>query len=189
MKDKDVIKLFEANGAILDGHFRLSSGLHSRRYLQCALILQKPDIAQRLCEELAARFKKERIDFVVGPAMGGIVLAYEMARQLKARRAIFTERENDLMTLRRGFSIKPGERCVVAEDVVTTGGSIAEVIKLVEAAGGKVAGVVSLIDRSSGIDFGVKFETLARVKIEAYSRDACPLCKKGVPIVKPGSRR
>ena len=188
MKDKDIIKLFEANGAILEGHFRLSSGLNSQKYLQCALKLQKPDIAEKLCGELASRFKGEKIDFVVGPALGGIVLSYEMARALGAR-SIFTERENDMMTLRRGFSIKKGELGLVAEDVVTTGGSIAEVIKLVERLGGKTAGVVSLIDRSSGIDFGVKFETLAHVKIETYSQDACPLCKKGIPVVKPGSRK
>ena len=188
LKDNEILKLFEENGAFLRGHFRLSSGLHSERYLQCALILQRPDIAQALAKELASRFKGERIDFVVGPAIGGIVLSYEVARALGAR-SIFTERENDAMTLRRGFSIARGERGIVAEDVVTTGGSNAEVIKLIETLGGKTAGVVSLVDRSSGIDFGVRFETLARVSIETYSQDACPLCKKGVLVVKPGSRK
>jgi orotate phosphoribosyltransferase len=188
MKDKDVLKLFEENGAFLTGHFRLSSGLHSQRYLQCALILQRPDLTEALAKELASKFRKEKIDFVIGPALGGVVLSYEMGRQLGVR-SIFTERENDLMTLRRGFSVKAGEKGIVVEDVVTTGGSIAEVMKLIETLGGRIVGVASLIDRSKGVDFGVKFEALARVTIETYSQDSCPLCKKGIPVTKPGSRR
>ncbi len=188
MKEKDVLKLFEEKGAFLTGHFRLSSGLHSQRYLQCALALQHPEACRKLCGALTSKFKDEKIDLVAGPALGGVVLSYEMARQLGCR-SIFAERENDKMSLRRGFSVKKGERCLVVEDVVTTGGSISEVIKLMEGLGGKVAGAASLIDRSDGIDFGVRFETLARVKIEAYAQDACPLCRAGQPVIKPGSRK
>ncbi len=187
-KKEEVLKVFERRSAFLTGHFRLSSGLHSERYLQCALILQEPSLAKELCEELASRFRNDKIDVVVGPALGGVVLSYEMARQLGVR-SLFTERESEKMALRRGFSIQPGERALVVEDVVTTGGSIAEVIKLIEDLGGKVVGVAALIDRSRGIDFGVKLETLAKVPIQTYSQDSCPMCRSGVPIVKPGSRR
>jgi len=188
MTEQEVLALFEEHRAFLSGHFRLSSGLHSQRYLQCALILQRPGIAERLCAELAARLKVGPVDAVVGPALGGVVLSYELARQLGAR-SLFTERENETMTLRRGFSIAPGERVVIAEDVVTTGGSIGEVIAVVESHGGRAMAVASLIDRSEGIDFGVTFVSLAKVKIETYSQDACPLCRAGQPVVKPGSKR
>jgi orotate phosphoribosyltransferase len=186
--EREVLAIFERNNAFLTGHFRLSSGLHSQKYLQCALILQHPEIAQGLARELASRFQKDAIDFVIGPALGGVVLSYEMARQLKCR-SIYTEREDNKMALRRGFAINPGERGLIVEDVVTTGGSIAEVIKLIEGFNGKVAGIATLIDRSSGIDFGVKFGSLAKVKIETFAQDSCPLCKVGLSIVKPGSRK
>lgn len=189
MTEQEVLALFEEHHAFLSGHFRLSSGLHSRRYLQCALILERPDVAERLCTELASKLKAGKVDAVVGPALGGIVISYELARQLGAR-SLFTERENGTMTLRRGFTIVPGEQVVIAEDVVTTGGSIIEVIKAVESYGGRVTAVAALIDRSEGVvDFGVKFAALAKVRIETYAQDQCPLCRAGEPVVKPGSKK
>ncbi|MFA4980894.1 MAG: orotate phosphoribosyltransferase [Candidatus Omnitrophota bacterium] len=203
MTEKDVLKIFEDNNALLTGHFKLSSGLHSEKYLQCALVLQFPEIAQKLSEELAKKFSNlGKIDLVVGPALGGVTLAYEVARALDVR-GLFTERQEGppaaieipssragKMVLRRGFAIKAGEKALVVEDVVTTGGSTKEVIDVVKACGGVVAGVGSVIDRSSApVDFGVPFAALARVKVETYKEEACPLCKKGVPVYKPGSRK
>jgi orotate phosphoribosyltransferase len=180
--------IFNRYGAILDGHFLLSSGLHSNRYVQCALVLQHPDVATFLGAELATFFADIPIDLVVGPALGGVLVAQEVARALGVR-ALFTERERGRMTLRRGFTIEPGERVLVVEDVVTTGGSTREVIDVVTAAGGKVVGVGALIDRHTGnIDFKVPFHALLRLEIAAYIPDSCPLCQSGSPLVKPGSR-
>lgn len=196
MTEKDVLKLFETHKALLTGHFKLSSGLHSEKYLQCAILLQYPDIAEKLAKALAAKFSKDRIDLVIGPALGGVTIAYEVARALGVR-GIFAERqpqapvgEAGRMTIRRGFSVKAGERVLVAEDVITTGGSTREVMKAARDAGGIVAGVGAIIDRSSGgPEFGVPFKSLAALKIEAFAEDKCPLCKKGIPAVKPGSGR
>lgn len=188
MTEKEVLELFDKHSALLKGHFKLSSGLHSEKYLQCALILQYPHIAERLSRSLAERFSAERISVVIGPALGGITLAYEVARAIGVR-GIFTERHEGRMLLRRGFSIHSGETALVTEDVVTTGGSTKEVIGLVKNAGGIVAGVGSIIDRSDDkADFGVRFEALAKVKAQTYREEDCPLCKKGIPITKPGSR-
>jgi len=187
MNEKEVLKLFEKNNALLTGHFKLSSGLHSEKYLQCALVLQYPAVAEKLSEELAGKFSG-KIDVVVGPALGGVTLAYEVARALKVR-GLFTERQDGKMALRRGFSILKGENVLVVEDVVTTGGSTKEVIEVVKSLGGKVAGVGSIIDRSEGaIDFGAPFYSLAKIKVLSYKEGECPLCKKGVPVTKPGSR-
>lgn len=196
--EKEVIETFEKSGALLKGHFKLSSGLHSEKYLQCALVLQHPDIAERLAKALANNFSAEQIDVVIGPAIGGVTLAYETARALGVR-GLFTERhpstgsglQDGKMVLRRGFSISKGEKVLVVEDVVTTGGSTKEVIDLVRSFGGDVVGVGSIIDRSSGagIDFGAPFKPLARVAVETFAEEKCPLCKKGTPITKPGSRR
>ncbi|MDD5423418.1 MAG: orotate phosphoribosyltransferase [Candidatus Omnitrophica bacterium] len=190
MTEKDVLKIFEDNNALLTGHFKLSSGLHSEKYLQCALVLQYPEIAGKLSEELAKKFSNVgKIDLVIGPALGGVTLAYEVARALGVR-GLFTERQEGKMVLRRGFAIKAGEKALVVEDVVTTGGSTKEVIDVVKACGGVVAGVGSVIDRSSApVDFGVPFAALAKVKVETYKEEVCPLCKKGVPISRPGSRK
>jgi len=189
MREQDVMSLFEERRALLKGHFKLSSGLHSGRYLQSALVLQYPDVAERLARELAARFKSEKIDFVIGPALGGVVFSYEMARVFNAR-SLFTERENGAMILRRGFTIASGERCLAVEDVVTTGGSLKEVIALAKNSGATVIGAASLVDRSGGTaDFGVPFAALATVTVETYPQDACPLCKEGLPVTKPGSRK
>ena len=189
MTEKEVLELFEKHNALLTGHFKLSSGLHSEKYLQCALILQYPDIAERLSRALAKRFSKEKIDVVIGPALGGITLAYEVARALGVR-GIFTERHEQKMVLRRGFFIKGGEKALVTEDVVTTGGSTKEVIEVVKSLGGIVVGVGSIIDRSGGkIDFGTRFESLATIKVETFTEGVCPLCREGIAITKPGSRK
>jgi len=188
MTEKDVLKLFDKYNALLSGHFRLSSGLHSERYLQCALVLQYPDVAAKLSKALADKFRGEKIGVVIGPALGGITLAYEAARALGVR-GLFTERQDGRMVLRRGFYIAKGEKVLVVEDVITTGGSTKEVIKVVKDSGGIVVGVGSIIDRSdSPIDFGTRFETLAKIKVDTYKGGECPLCKKGIPITKPGSR-
>lgn len=188
MTEKDVLKLFDKYSALLTGHFRLSSGLHSEKYLQCALVLQHPDAAGKLAKALAGRFADTKIDVVVGPALGGITLAYEVARAVGVR-GLFTERQEGKMVLRRGFSIKEGEKVLVVEDVITTGGSTKEVIDVVKGFGGKVVGVGSIIDRSDQkARFEVPFQALARVKVETYQEAACPLCRKGMAVIKPGSR-
>ncbi len=189
MTEKDVLKVFDKYNALLTGHFKLSSGLHSEKYLQCALVLQYPEAAEMLAKELAKKFAKEKIDVVVGPALGGITIAYEMARAIGVR-GLFTERQDGKMVLRRGFSVKPGERALVVEDVITTGGSTKEVVEVVKSLGGKVVGVGSIIDRSGApVDFGARFESLAKIKIETFKEGDCPLCKSHIPITKPGSRK
>ncbi len=189
MTEKEVLELFDKYNALLAGHFRLSGGLHSEKYLQCALILQYPDAAAKLAKALAGKFTKEKIDVVIGPALGGITLAYEVARAIGVR-GVFTERQDGKMVLRRGFVVKSGEKVLVVEDVVTTGGSTKEVIEVVKNSGGKVIGVGSVIDRSdSPVDFGARFESLARIKIETFKEGDCPLCKNNIPITKPGSRK
>lgn len=189
MTEKEVLGLFEKYGALLKGHFKLSSGLHSEKYLQCALVLQYPEVAEKLSRALAGKFSKEKIDVVIGPALGGVTLAYEVARAVGVR-GLFTERQDGEMVLRRGFSISKGEKALVVEDVVTTGGSTKEVIELVKSFGASVIGVGSIIDRSNAtIDFNAPFEPLAKIEVETFQEDRCPLCKKGTPITKPGSRR
>ena len=189
MTEKEVLGIFEKYGALLNGHFKLSSGLHSEKYLQCALVLQYPDIAEELSKALAKNFSKDAVDVVIGPALGGVTLAYEVARAMGVR-GLFTERQDGKMVLRRGFSISKGEKVLVVEDVVTTGGSTKEVIDLVKSFGANVVGVGSIIDRSGiKIDFGAPFKPLAKVEVETFQEDKCPLCKRQVPITKPGSRK
>lgn len=189
MTEKEILELFKKHNALLTGHFKLSSGLHSEKYLQCALILQYPEIAGKLARTLAEKFSNEKIGVVVGPALGGVTLAYEVARAIGVR-GIFTERQEGKMVLRRGFFIKQGEKVLVTEDVITTGGSTKEVMDVVKECGGIVAGVGSIIDRSdSPIDFGVKFVSLAKVEVRTYKETECPLCKSKIPVIKPGSRR
>ena len=188
MDKKTIMDMFKKRGAFLSGHFRLSSGLHSGHYLQCALVLQHPEDAARLGKAIAAKFRKDKIDIVTGPALGGIIIAYEVARSLGVR-CIFGEREERSMKLRRGFSITPGERVLLVEDVITTGGSLKELARLIREACGNVIGTASIIDRSGGkTDFEVKFETLMTLNIETFEERDCPLCKENVPITKPGSR-
>ncbi len=187
--------LFEETAAYLHGHFRLTSGLHSSEYLQCAKVLAVPVYAERLGQELARQVEELLADtkpeVVVAPAIGGIVIGHEVAKALRAR-SLFTERDLDTndMTLRRGFEIKPGETVVVIEDVITTGGSTKEVIRVVQKLGGKVLAAGSIIDRSGGrADVGVPRVALESLRAVAYQPEDCPLCKEGVPVVKPGSLR
>ncbi|MCX5647749.1 MAG: orotate phosphoribosyltransferase [Planctomycetota bacterium] len=184
-----ILETFREAGALLEGHFLLSSGLHSPKYLQCALVLQDPARAERLCGRLARAFADDRVETVVGPAMGGILVAYELARALGAT-AIFAEREEGRMRLRRGFRIEPGQRVLLAEDVVTTGGSLREVLAIVREAEAEVVGVAALVDRTSGRDpaFGMPLTALVQLDVPTHVPEECPLCREGVPVVKPGSR-
>jgi len=186
------MKVFRETGAYLKGHFRLTSGLHSNEYLQCALVLQHPEIAERLGRELAAVLAGKGVsgcDIVVSPAVGGLIIGHEVARAVGAPRFLFTERDGGKMTLRRGFSVQPGERAVVIEDVVTTGGSTREVVEVLQEAGVHVLAAGSLIDRSGGhADVGVPRVALATLSAITYPPNDCPLCQQGIPVVKPGSR-
>lgn len=184
----NVEELFTRHGALLKGHFLLSSGLHSDRYLQCALVLAEPKAAEELGRALAATLTVKP-DMVVSPAMGGLMIGHEVARALGVRH-FFTERVDGTVLLRRGFALKPGEKVLVVEDVVTTGKSTKEVFEVIRAAGAQVAGACSIIDRSEGkAALGVPYAALWTVSVPAWTPDACPPCKAGVPAVKPGSRK
>jgi orotate phosphoribosyltransferase len=186
--ERETLALYEKTGALLRGHFRLTSGLHSDVYLQSALVLQYPEHASALGVALAEAFREAQVRTVLAPAIGGILVAHEVARALGVR-ALFTEREDGAMRLRRGFTLEPGERCLVVEDVITTGGSTREVIDCVTAAGGVVVGVGSLIDRSGGTAaFPVRRVALARIGATTWRPEECPLCRAGSRAVKPGSR-
>ena len=188
MTETEILEIFRKDSALLEGHFILSSGLHSDRYLQCALVLQHPHIAEQLCSELAAKLRDLGATVVAAPALGGVIVSHEVARALGVR-ALFTERQGGAMTLRRGFSLKAGEPVLVVEDVITTGGSTRETMTSVEQAGGKVVGVGALIDRSGGaVDLGVPMASLVTLRVQNYDPANCPLCKSGIPAVKPGSR-
>jgi orotate phosphoribosyltransferase len=188
MNSEQVLEMYKKTGALLTGHFMLSSGLHSEQYLQSALVLQQPEIATELCAALAESFKDAAIEVVIAPALGGIFVSHETARALGVR-AIFAERVNGELTLRRGFTIKPGERVLVVEDVITTGKSTKETITVVRNAGGVVVAAAVLIDRSGGkADIGVPYKSLVTLTVPAYTPDTCPLCKAGSKPVKPGSR-
>lgn len=186
--EAEVVALLQRHGALQQGHFLLSSGMHSSHYVQCALLLQYPELTARICAALAEPFRGVGVQVVVGPAVGAVVLAYETARQLGAR-ALWAERSEGKLTLRRSFRVEPGERVLVVEDVVTTGGSAREVALLAEEAGASVVGVAAVVDRSAG-NHGLRwrFEPLARLEVEAYLPPLCPLCREGLPLVKPGSR-
>lgn len=189
MTENEVKELLVETGAILEGHFLLTSGLHSKLYVEKFEVLQHPQHTETLCKELARRFKDDHIDVVVGPTTGGILIAHEVGKALGTR-AIFTERENGKMTLRRGFQIKPGERVLVVEDIVTTGGSVVEVLDVVKEHNGNAVGVALLVDRSGGkVDFGVRTEALLHLSIPTYKPEECPLCAQQVPITKRGSRK
>lgn len=188
---EEVLELFRRTGAYLNGHFRLTSGLHSPEYLQCALVLQHPEHAERLGRMLAEQVRglAPAISLVVSPAMGGLMIGHEVARALGVRH-IFTERDADRkMTLRRGFSVRTGDRAVVIEDVITTGISSLEVVELLRAHGAEVVAAGSIIDRSGGqADLQVPRAALATLAVQTWQPDACPLCQAGEPVVKPGSR-
>jgi orotate phosphoribosyltransferase len=188
-----ILELFRSTGAYLQGHFRLTSGLHSGEYLQCALVLQHPQHAERLGRLLADELRTlagREVGLVVSPALGGVVIGHEVARALGAR-FLFTERDaaTKQMALRRGFTVTPGEAAVVVEDVITTGGSTQDVVAVLRAAGAEVAAAGSIIDRSGGTaDVGVPRVALATLQVVAHQPESCPLCQAGVPVVKPGSR-
>jgi len=186
---EQVIDQFRATGALLEGHFQLSSGLHSTVYLQCALVLQFPERAEAFGRAIAEKFQGQGIQLVASPAIGGIVIGHEVARTLGAR-FVWTEREGGEMTLRRGFSIAPGEKTLIVEDVITTGGSTRETIDAVRKAGADVVGAASIIDRSGGsADVGVPLSSLASLRVLSVESSVCDACKLGEPVVKPGSRK
>jgi orotate phosphoribosyltransferase len=188
MTQDDVLGLFRSSGALLEGHFRLSSGLHSPRYLQSALVLQFPELASALGEALGERTRHLQPTAVLSPALGGIVIGQEVARALGAR-ALFVERQDGALTLRRGFSLGPADRVLVVEDVITTGGSTRETAAVAEAAGAHVLGVAGIIDRGKDpARLSLPLYTLVQLDVPAFQTDACPLCAKDVPVTKPGSR-
>jgi orotate phosphoribosyltransferase len=188
MTQEEVLHIYTTTGALLSGHFLLSSGLHSDRYLQSALVLQQPDIATKLCASLADHFRDLRIDVVIAPALGGVFVSHETARALGVR-AIFAERVDGVLTLRRGFSIRPGERVLVVEDVITTGKSTRETIEVVRRSKGEVVGAGALVDRSGGkAELGVPYRALVTLTVPTYAPEHCPLCRNGSVPVKPGSR-
>lgn len=189
MNQNEILQDFASTGALLSGHFQLRSGLHSKQYFQCALVLQHSLVAARLCAELASKWKDVEIDTVIAPAIGGIIVGQEVARSLGVK-SIFAEKdENSNLLLRRGFTLKPGEKVLVAEDVVTKGGRVQQTIDLVKAAGAIPVGVAVLVDRSAGdVDFGVPMTALLKLDLETFQPDDCPLCKQGLAIDHPGSK-
>ncbi len=189
LKEQEILDIFKETKVLLEGHFQLTSGRHSDKYMQCARLFEYTNHSEKLCKQVADMFRDTEIDLVVGPAIGGIIMAYEVARQLNVKN-IFAERKEGIMTIRRGFEVPKGAKVLVTEDVVTTGGSVKEVIKLVEEAGGIVVGVGSIVDRSNGtVDFGVPFNPVLRTEVISFAQEECPLCKEGkLPAIKPGSR-
>lgn len=186
--DERAIEILKEAGVLQEGHFRLTSGRHSAKYLQCAKIFQYTKYSEELCASLAEKYASSGAEVVIGPAIGAIQMAYEVSRALGVKN-IFAERENGVMTLRRGFTIEPGQKVLVVEDVVTTGGSVREVIDIVKEKGGEVVGVGCIVDRTGGkIDFSVPFKAVVSMEVSSYEEADCPLCKAGLPIVKPGSR-
>ena len=189
MKAEQVIDQFRATGALLEGHFQLTSGLHSTVYLQCALVLQFPEKAEAFGRAIAEMYREQAIELVASPAIGGIVIGHEVARALGAR-FVWTERESGVMTLRRGFTVSPGEKTLVVEDVITTGGSTRETIETLRQAGADVVAAASIIDRSGGaVDVSVPRTALATLKVLSVDPSVCDACKLGEPAVKPGSRK
>lgn len=185
----EYLDLFRKSEALLDGHFLLTSGKHSAQYMQCAQVLQYPDRAAILAEGLAVAFRDMGVQTVIGPAMGGILVAHEVAKALGVR-ALFTERENGIMRLRRGFTLSPGERVLVVEDVITTGGSVREVLSVVREFEAIPVGVGVLVDRTGGtVDFGLPQSSIIQLNIQAFEAQECPLCAQGIPAIKPGSRK
>ncbi|MCJ7553687.1 MAG: orotate phosphoribosyltransferase [Ignavibacteriaceae bacterium] len=190
LSENEVLEIFTKTEALLNGHFLLTSGRHSDKYFQCAKVLQYPNYTEQVCSNIADFFNDFDIDTVIAPAMGGIIVGNEVARQL-GKRSIFTEREEKIMTLRRGFTLKKGEKVLVCEDVVTTGGSVFEVINIVKQLGAEVVGIGFIVDRSNGkVNFGYPQKNTLTVEVISYPPDDCPLCKENkIPLVKPGSRK
>ena len=188
MQANDVIEIFKQTNALLEGHFLLSSGLHSSVYLQCAIALQSPAVASQFGRAIADHFREHEIETVASPAIGGLIIGYEVARQLDVR-FIWTERESGAMTLRRGFTVREAERILVVEDVITTGGSTRDTIAALTAAGAAIVAAASIIDRSGGTaDVGVERFSLATLNVPAVNSENCEACRRGQKAVKPGSR-
>lgn len=189
LTEPELLNIFRKTEALLEGHFRLTSGRHGNQYFQCAKVLQYTNYNTQICEKIVDHFKNYEIDTVIAPALGGIIVGQEVARQLN-KKFIFAEREQSALTLRRGFTLAENEKVLVCEDVVTTGGSVFEVIEIVKSFGAKVVGVGYIVDRSNGkVNFGFsQFSTLS-VNAVSFTPDECELCKQGIPLVKPGSRK
>ena len=188
LSQQQILQIFRDCGAVLHGHFRLSSGKHSDTYFEKFQVLQYPHHVQQLCGELAKRFRDDRVDVVVGPTTGGVIIAYEVARQLGTR-AIYAEREGDKRVLRRGFTLREGEHVLVVDDILTTGGSVREVLEMLEPYRVQLVGVGILVDRTGGqVELGVRTESLLQLMVEAWQPEECPLCQRGEPITEPGSR-
>ena len=188
MTDQEIIKSFQDAGALLDGHFVLRSGMHSNKFFQCALLFRYPDVAEKLCRTLAERMKDLGAETVISPAVGGILVGQELARALGIQ-AIFADKENDQLVLKRGFTIRKGEKVLVAEDVVTKGGRVQQTIDLVRSFGGDVVGVAVIVDRSGGdAKFDVPFQSALKLDLPTFDPAACPLCAKKLPIDRPGSK-
>jgi orotate phosphoribosyltransferase len=188
MDQSRAITLLKSSEALLEGHFLLSSGNHSEQYIQCAALLARPELALEFMEDIAGQFKEDAIDVVVSPAVGGVIVSYEIARLL-GKRALFLEREDGIMTLRRGFKINEGDNVIIVEDVITTGGSVFEVQEAVEKSGGLVKAFASIVNRSTGrFTPGVPYYSCIEMDIPIFKPELCPLCKDGTPLVKPGSK-
>ena len=189
LSENEILSIFKSTNALLNGHFLLTSGRHSDVYFQCAKVLQFPEYTEQLCTIIADEFCDKEIDTVISPAIGGLVVGQEVARQLN-KKFIFAERENKKLTLRRGFELNIGERVLICEDVVTTGGSVFEVIDIVKSNTAKVTGIGVIVDRSNGkVDFGYPQMSTIKLNVRSYLPDECPLCEEGLELVKPGSRK
>lgn len=184
---EDTLQILKEVEAVLQGHFLLSSGRHSELYCQCAKLLQYPDKAEKVLKVVCEKMKNIEFDIVVGPAMGGIIVAYEIGRQM-GKPAIFTERVDGKMTLRRGFTIEKGQKVLITEDVVTTGKSSYETAEILKELGAEVIGIACVVDRSNGAEIKFPLYSAVKLNIESYEKENCPLCKKGIPYMKPGSR-
>lgn len=186
---KRVEEIFRETGVLMDGHFLLTSGRHSNQYMQCAKIMQYPKYTTEIVEMLVDSHKDKEIDYVVSPAVGGIIIGYELARQLEVKN-LFAERVDGEMTIRRGFTLPKGSKVLIGEDVITTGGSIKEVIKLVEDCGSEVVGIAVLVDRSNNsVDFGADLQTALTVEVKSWEEENCPICKEAKEkLISPGSR-
>lgn len=191
MEQNDILEIFEKTQGLLEGHFLLSSGLHSSQYFQCARVLQYPQYAEELAEDIASNFTNKDVDLVISPAVGGLIIVHEVARSMKCR-FVFTERvqDSDEMALRRGFDLEEGEKALIIEDVLTTGGSVREVLKLLQKESVEPVGVGFIVDRSDNkVKFSVPKYSILEMPVLVYELDDCPHCEKGVPIDRPGSRK
>lgn len=186
--DEIVLETLKESGALLEGHFLLSSGRHSDRYCQCAKLLQYPDKAEKVLKIVAEKLRDVDFDIVVGPAMGGIIVAYELARQM-GKPGIFAERVDGEMTIRRGFEVNRGQKVIISEDVITTGKSSMEVAKVIEKMGGEIAGLCCIVDRrTEEVKLPYPVYSAVKLEIKSYEKESCPMCREGIPYVKPGSR-